>query len=251
VIRPALKIVGVPAVAARMGVSERAVRLWAGGYRYPSRPLPELAQAVARAGHHQGLCAAGADDDFARCRNIPLTLIAAARFNAMAAAIFAIKYGGRVGLAARLGVSRQTVDRAIDLGRWEGDAESEAFVAEKPKTTEPVADFLDRLAKLAREMLGAGPVKRMERSGDLDGGLCEARQIVAASLASICGANSPLLLYSREALTLPVALMGRMNLPAGKEPTPAQWIAVMSYIKPWFDEISRNAINRVLALAAE
>jgi hypothetical protein len=234
-IRPALKIVRVPAVAAWMGVSERAVRLWAGGYRFPTRPLLEVAQAVARAGYDQGLCAAGGDD-IARCRNMPFTHAAAARFNAMAAAVLAARFGGRAALAERLGVSRQTVDRTID---------------ERSKPVDQVADFLDHLGRLAREMLGAAAVRRIDRSGDLDSGLCGARQVVAACLARICGVKSPPLLNPREALELPGALMNKINLPPEKEPTSRHWLAAMSHIKPWFNQLSRNPMRRLHALAAE
>jgi hypothetical protein len=79
---------------------------------------------------------------------------------------------------------------------------------------------------------------------------CYAR-VIAGYLALMCGVKPAPLVYPREALALPVALMGKMNLPSGKEPTPTQWIAAMSYIKPWLDELSRNAIRRVNALAAE
>jgi hypothetical protein len=49
-------------------------------------------------------------------------------------------------------------------------------------------------------------------------------------------------------LALPRALTNKMNLPPGKEPTSTHWLAAMSHIKPWFDELSRNSVQRLLPL---
>jgi hypothetical protein len=70
-------------------------------------------------------------------------------------------------------------------------------------------------------------------------------------LASICGVKARVRVYSSEALALPGALMCKMNLPPGREPTANQWVAAMSYIKQWLDELARNSIRRVHALALE
>ena len=194
--RPAIGIVGIAAVARWRVTSPRTVRQWATSDRRPEEPA-KAALAVARAAFDLGLC--HDQDDvtgapFAVCATLPARLDEAKLFNSATAAMLATRYGGRAGLAERLGCAESTVHRANDA-----------------KTARPVAAFLERLGRLARvEIRAAGyRVPQIEdgRRGD--------RQAVVAWLSLVCGAKRPVIVSPDEAAGLPADIAGGEDAAAG------------------------------------
>ena len=208
-VRPAIEIVGIAAVARWRVVSPRTVCQWAAGDRRPEKPAL-AALAVARAAWDLGLCH-DRDDvtgaPFAVCATLPARLAEAKLFNSPMAATLAALYGGRAGLAERLGCAESTVHRA-------GDA----------KTARPVAAFLVRLGRLARvEIRGAG-----HRVPQIEDGRGGDRQAVVAWLSLVCGAERPVVVSSDEAVGLPTEIAGGEDAAAGLSAT--GWLARLSAV---------------------
>ena len=194
-VRAAIEAVGAKAVAERLGVAKRTVRAWVADKNRPEDIAKIEAAILGAALAGLGLAV--------ECKALPKALLAAQRFNTIAAIMLAPHFGGRPGLAGMLGMSQRALDLAI---------------ADRSPAGKPMAAFLARLGSLARQDIRLPKFEEGHRGN---------RVAITALLSLVVRARAPIAKPAEWCLALPEMVTGgNLERLSALDAHPSGWSAL-------------------------